>query len=115
MKELVQAGERFDVVVMDPPAFIPKRKDQKKGEQAYRAVNELAMRLLNKEGVLVSGSCSMHLPQEKLVDILRLSSRHLDRQLQIIEQGGQVFDHPVHPAIPETNYLKAIFARLLPA
>lgn len=114
MKQLVQSGERFDVIIMDPPAFIPKRKDTKKGEQAYRVVNELAMRLLNKEGILVSGSCSMHLQREKLVDILRLSSRHLDRQLQILEQGGQTYDHPVHPAIPETDYLKAIFTRLLP-
>ena len=115
MKQLVNEGERFDVVIMDPPAFIPKRKAIKKGEQAYRVVNELAMRLLNKDGILVSASCSMHLQRDKLVDILRLSSRHLDRQLQILEQGGQTYDHPVHPAIPETEYLKAIFTRLLPA
>lgn len=114
MKQLAQDGERFDVVIMDPPAFIPRRKDVKKGEQAYRRVNELAMRLLNKEGFLVSASCSMHLGRDVLVDILRQSSRHLDRQLQILEHGGQTYDHPVHPAIPETDYLKAIFARVLP-
>ena len=114
MKQLAQDGERFDVVIMDPPAFIQKRKDIKKGEQAYRRVNELAMRLLSKDGILVSASCSMHLQREVLVDILRQSSRHLDRQLQILEHGGQTFDHPVHPAIPETDYLKAIFTRVLP-
>ena len=73
------------------------------------------MRLLAKDAVLVSGSCSMHLSRESLVDILRASARHLDRQLQILEQGGQTFDHPIHPAIPETDYLKAIFARVTPA
>jgi 23S rRNA (cytosine1962-C5)-methyltransferase len=115
MKMLIAEGERFDLVIMDPPAFIPKRKDINKGEQAYRQVNELAMRLLEKDGVLVSASCSMHLGRERLIDILRAASRHLDRDLQILEQGGQCFDHPVHPAIAETEYLKAVFARLLPA
>lgn len=115
MKVLIDEGERYDVVIIDPPAFIPRRKDIKSGEQAYRRVNELAMRLLGKEGVLVSGSCSMHLARERLNDILRASARHLDRDLQILEQGGQSFDHPVHPAITETEYLKAVFTRLLPA
>lgn len=115
MKMLINEGERYDVVIVDPPAFIPKRKDIKSGEQAYRRINELAIRLLGKGGVLVSASCSMHLGRDKLTDILRASARHLDRDLQILEQGGQCFDHPVHPAIPETEYLKAVFARVLPA
>lgn len=114
LKQFKQEQQRFDVVVLDPPAFIPKRKDQKKGLEAYRAINELAMRVLNKDGILVSASCSMHLSQNNLVDILRRTSRHLDRNLQILEQGGQTYDHPVHPAIPETEYLKAVFARVLP-
>ena len=115
MKVLIDEGQRFDLVVMDPPAFIPRRKDIKNGEQAYRRANELAIRLLNKNGVLVSASCSMHLARDRLTDILRASARHLDRDLQILEQGGQCFDHPVHPAIPETDYLKAVFARVLSA
>ena len=112
---LINEGERYDVVIVDPPAFIPKRKDVKSGEQAYRRINELAMRLLSKGGLLVSASCSMHLGRDRLTDILRASARHLDRDLQILEQGGQCFDHPVHPAITETEYLKAVFARVLPA
>lgn len=115
MKMLKDEGERFDVVIIDPPAFIPKRKDIKSGEQAYRRANELAIRLLNKGGILVSGSCSMHLGRDRLTDILRACARHLDRDIQILEQGGQTFDHPVHPAIPETEYLKAVFARVLTA
>lgn len=115
MKMLISEGERFDVVIIDPPAFIPRRKDIKSGEQAYRRANELAIRLLNKNGVLVSASCSMHLGRDRLCDILRASARHLDREMQILEQGGQCFDHPVHPAIPETEYLKAVFARVLPS
>lgn len=113
LKALHEAGERFDTIILDPPAFIPRRKDQKAGEQAYRRVNELAIRLLSREGFLISGSCSLHLAREQLVDILRASARHLDRTLQVLEQHGQGADHPVHPAITETEYLKSVFCRVL--
>ena len=112
LKTLIAQGETFDVVVLDPPAFIKRRKDQKSGEAAYRHINELAIRLLGRDGLLVSASCSMHLERETLVDIVRGAGRHLDRQVQILAQGGQGADHPVHPAIPETDYLKAVFARV---
>ncbi len=112
LKQLVAAGETFDVVVLDPPAFIKRRKDQKAGEAAYRHINELGMRLLGRDGLLVAASCSMHLPRETLTEIVRGAGRHLDRHVQIIGQGGQGPDHPVHPAIAETDYLKAVFARV---
>ncbi len=112
LKALIAEDEIFDVVVLDPPAFIKKRKDQKAGEAAYRHINELAIRLLGRDGLLVSGSCSMHLTRDTLTDIVRGAGRHLDRHVQIIAQGGQAADHPVHPAIPETDYLKAVFARV---
>lgn len=112
LKDLIARGESFDIVVLDPPAFIKRKKDQKSGEAAYRHINELAIRLLSKDGILVSASCSMHLERETLVEIVRASARHLDRHAQIIAQGGQGPDHPVHPAIPETDYLKAVFARV---
>lgn len=114
MKELLDAGERFDIVVIDPPAFIKRRKDAEQGLTAYRRANELAMRLLARDGYLVSASCSMHLPAEGLMDIVRATGRQVDRQVQVIAQGGQGADHPVLPAIPETDYLKAIFARVTP-
>lgn len=109
LKALISEGEKFDIVVLDPPAFIKRRKDQKSGEGAYRHINELGMRLLNRNGILVSASCSMHLSRESLVDIIRGAGRHLDRQVQILTHGGQGLDHPIHPAIVETDYLKASF------
>lgn len=115
LKSLHEAGERFGVVIVDPPAFVKRKKDLKEGILAYRRLNELAMRLLEKDGIVVSCSCSQHLPRETLVQVLLQASRHLDRSLQILEQGHQAPDHPVHPAIPETDYLKAVFARVLPA
>ncbi|MFZ5757036.1 MAG: class I SAM-dependent rRNA methyltransferase [Pseudomonadota bacterium] len=114
MKALLDAGERFDIVVMDPPAFIKRRKDVEQGTIAYRRVNELAMRLLQKDGLLVSGSCSMHLSRTDLLDVVRATGRQVDRHVQVISQGGQGADHPVLPAIPETDYLKAVFARVIP-
>ncbi|PCO05358.1 class I SAM-dependent rRNA methyltransferase [Microbulbifer flavimaris] len=112
LKEMVAAGERFDVVVLDPPAFIKRRKDHKAGLAAYRHINELAMRLLARDGLLVSASCSMHLAAEELLECVRGASRKLDRTAAILASGYQGADHPVHPAIPETRYLKAHFVHL---
>lgn len=114
MQQLRDSGERFDIVVVDPPAFIKKRKDSAKGEQAYHRINQLALRLLNKDGILVSASCSMHLSRQQLTDVVRAGGRHIDRNIQIFGSGGQGADHPVHPAIPETEYLKALFCRVCP-
>lgn len=114
LKELKAAEERFDVVVADPPAFIKRKKDIKNGEAAYRRLNEQAMRLLNKDGILVSASCSMHLEEDHLQNILLTSARHLDRNIQLLERGAQGPDHPVHPAIAETRYIKSLTVRLLP-
>lgn len=114
MKELKASGERFDVVIADPPAFIKRKKDLKNGLAAYHRLNELAVRLLNKEGLLVSASCSMHLAEEELVDVIQGAARHNDRFVQIIERGSQGPDHPIHPAIAETRYIKSLLCRILP-
>jgi len=105
-------GEQFDVVILDPPAFIKKRKDIPNGERAYSRLNREAMRLLGRDGLLLSASCSMHLASERLVDVVRGAVRHQDRHGQVIFQGHQGPDHPVHPAIPETAYLKALGVRV---
>ena len=100
-------------MVLDPPAFIKRRRDQKSGETAYHRLNRAAMEVLADDAILVSASCSMHLAEQALVDILRTAAHHAGRELQILEFGGQGPDHPVHPAIPETRYLKTVIARAL--
>lgn len=112
MDAMFNAGEKFDVVILDPPAFIPRRKDLHKGLAAYQKANLSAMRLLNPNGILISGSCSMHLPAEELRGALLRAGNKLGRQVQILEQGHQSPDHPIHPAIPETEYLKSYIARV---
>ena len=114
LRELRTSGTRFDVVVLDPPAFIKRRKDAKEGQLAYRRLNEIALTLLNRDGLLVSASCSYHLAAEDLLRTVQSAARANDRMLQCLEAGQQGPDHPVHPAIPETAYLKAFYLRVLP-
>ena len=111
MESLHAEKRRFDVVVIDPPAFIKRRKDIPKGEAAYKRLNQLALQLLERDGILVSCSCSYHLAPESLVEAIQRAARHVSRFVQIVEVGGQAPDHPIHPAIPETRYLKTYFCR----
>lgn len=113
LESLQQQGRRFDVVVVDPPAFIKRKKDIPKGEAAYKRLNQLAMRLLERDGILVSCSCSYHLSTQALFEAIQRAARHLNRFAQIVEIGGQSPDHPIHPAIPETRYLKAVVVRVV--
>jgi 23S rRNA (cytosine1962-C5)-methyltransferase len=101
------------VIVVDPPAFIKRRRDFPKGQAAYRKLNQLAMQLLPRDGILVSCSCSHHLATDDLVGALQQATRHVNRFAQIVEVGGHAPDHPIHPAIPETHYLKSITCRVV--
>jgi 23S rRNA (cytosine1962-C5)-methyltransferase len=81
---------------------------------AYRRLTEAALGLLEPDGLLVTASCSFHMSAEHLLETVQRAARHHDRHLQLLESGQQGPDHPVHPAIPETAYLKAFFLRVLP-
>ena len=111
LDDLVRAGERFDAIVLDPPAFIKRKKDIPRGQAAYRKLNQIAMRLLERDALLVSCSCSYHLGADELINLIQSAARHSGRFVQILYSGGQSPDHPLHPAIPETRYLKAFFCR----
>jgi 23S rRNA (cytosine1962-C5)-methyltransferase len=112
LKKLSAQGERFEVVILDPPAFIKRKKDIPQGQAAYRKLNQLALGLLADEGLLVSCSCSYHLAPQELLEAIQTAARHSGRFVQVLESGGQSPDHPLHPAIPETRYLKAFFCRV---
>ncbi|HSG64187.1 MAG TPA: class I SAM-dependent rRNA methyltransferase [Gammaproteobacteria bacterium] len=112
LKSLVRERERFDVVVLDPPAFVKRRKDLKEGAQAYRRLNALALQLLDSDGILISSSCSYHMSRDLLLGEIRQAGQRAGRGLQILEQGHQAPDHPVHPAMPETDYLKTFIVRV---
>jgi 23S rRNA (cytosine1962-C5)-methyltransferase len=112
LKALQETGARFDVVILDPPAFAKRKKDVPQATAAYRKLNQLALPLIDKDGILVSCTCSYHMPADDLAAAIQGAARHTSRFVQILEQGGQSPDHPVHPAIPETRYLKAFFCRV---
>jgi 23S rRNA (cytosine1962-C5)-methyltransferase len=112
LEEFAQQGAQFDVVIIDPPAFAKRRKDVPKALAAYKRLNQLAMAVAADEGVLVSCSCSSQVSAEELQDSIAKAARSAGKHLQILEMGGQAPDHPVHPAIPETRYLKAYFCRI---
>jgi 23S rRNA (cytosine1962-C5)-methyltransferase len=112
LEDLAKKRARFDVVVIDPPAFAKRKKDLPKALAAYKRLNQLAMQVLSDDGILVSCSCSYHLSAEDLQDAIAKAARGADKHVQILEVGGQAPDHPVHPAIPETRYLKAYFCRV---
>ena len=114
LKHLREEREKFDIVIVDPPAFIKRKKDFKEGLNAYRRVNQMAMQLCSRDAILVSASCSYHLPADALLQQIQGAARHLDRFVQMLEQGHQSPDHPVHPAMPETAYIKSFMTRVLP-
>jgi len=112
LEELAKEPGRFDVVIVDPPAFAKRRKDLPKALAAYKRLNQLAMQLIAADGILVSCSCSYHVSADDLEGAIAKAARAADKHVQILEFGGQAPDHPVHPAIPETRYLKAYFCRV---
>ena len=115
LKSLRDQRERFDVVILDPPAFVKRKKDLGEGRVAYRRLNELGMQVLERDGILITCSCSYHMPRTVLLDGVQQGARHLDRQAQLLWNLQQGPDHPIHPAIPETEYLKGFVLRILPA
>ena len=115
LKTQRSARERYYVVILDPPAFVKRKKDYHEGRLAYRRINEMAMQILARDGILITCSCSYHMPRAALLDAVQQGARHLDRNVQVLAQLQQSPDHPVHPAIPETDYLKGFICRVLPA
>lgn len=115
LKQARAERRRWDVVIVDPPAFIKRRKDFKEGALAYRRINEMAMQVLERDGLLVSCSCSQHMQRDTLLEAINAGARHLDRQAQVLERLQQGPDHPVQAAIPESDYLKGFICRILPS
>ena len=113
LTNLQQAGARFEIVVVDPPAFVKRRKDLAAGLRAYFEINRLALSLLEPDGLLVSASCSYHVSADDLLNEVRKAALQTHWDMQVIAQGHQAPDHPIHPAMPETRYIKAFFCRVV--
>ena len=112
LRGLQSEDRQFDIVVLDPPAYIKRKKDHRAGLRQYELINRLAASLITPGGLLISASCSQHLKPEELKTAMLRGVRKNRREMQLLKQGGQGPDHPINAAMPETNYLKAYCGRL---
>jgi len=111
LRELHAEGRRFDLVIADPPAFARRKRDLPAAREAYQRLNRLAMRVLVEDGLLFSASCSSHMDADALRGALRGAARGAARRIVLLEQGHQGPDHPVHPMLTESAYLKGFLVR----
>jgi 23S rRNA (cytosine1962-C5)-methyltransferase len=108
-RSVAENREKYDFIVLDPPAFVKSSVKIKEAVKAYREVNRLSMGLLKPGGLLVTSSCSYHLSREMFLEMLREASKDAQRGLRLLELRSQDRDHPVLLAMPETEYLKCAF------
>jgi 23S rRNA (cytosine1962-C5)-methyltransferase len=108
---LKRSHETWDVVILDPPAFIKSRSQIKAGQKGYIDINRRALTKLNPEGILVTCSCSHHLDVQTFEETLAIAARQSGKELRILDIRGQGPDHPFLLSMPETRYLKVIVAQ----
>jgi 23S rRNA (cytosine1962-C5)-methyltransferase len=113
VRELEGASERFDMVILDPPALIKSRSQIAGGARVYRDINRVAMGLLGEGGTLITCSCSHHLDDALFRQVLIESARAAKRQFRVVEWTGEAPDHPQLLAVPETHYLKCAVLQAL--
>jgi 23S rRNA (cytosine1962-C5)-methyltransferase len=113
LREMEAAGDRFDLIVLDPPAFAKNRASLKAAIRGYKEINLRALKLLNSGGVLITCTCSYHVSEELFLEILAQAAIDAHRRVQIVEKRMQATDHPVLVGVPETYYLKCVIARVL--
>jgi 23S rRNA (cytosine1962-C5)-methyltransferase len=113
LREMEAAGDRFDVIVLDPPAFAKNRASLKAAIRGYKEINLRALKLLNAGGVLITCTCSYHVSEELFLEILAQAAIDAHRRVQIVEKRMQATDHPVLVGVPETYYLKCVIARVI--
>src|SRR5258705_13711056 len=106
------SSERFDTIVLDPPAFAKNRSSVKAAARGYKEINLRAIKLLNPGGSLISCTCSFHMSEEMFVSIIVDAANDARRRLQLVEKRIQASDHPVLLGVPETYYLKCVIARV---
>jgi 23S rRNA (cytosine1962-C5)-methyltransferase len=113
LREMEAAGDRFDVIVLDPPAFAKNRASLRAAIRGYKEINLRALKLLNPGGVLITCTCSYHVSEELFLEILAQAAIDAHRRVQIMEKRTQASDHPVLVGVPETYYLKCVIARVI--
>jgi len=111
-KAALGRGDKYGIVVLDPPAFVKSRQRLKEGLRAYRELNGMCMKLIKSGGLLATSSCSYHVDKAAFVDMLRDAARDAGVAVRVIETRSQARDHPVALSVPETEYLKCVIAEI---
>ncbi len=112
LRSLIKTGKRYDMVMLDPPAFARSQQAVPKALTGYKDINLLGIRLTKPEGFLVTSSCSHHISETQFWDAIRLAARDAKREVRLIEQRGQSGDHPILASMPETRYLKCLILQI---
>jgi len=113
LREFEAGGERFDTIILDPPAFAKNRASLAAAARGYKEINLRALKLLNPGGVLVTSTCSYHVSEEMFLELIVDAALDAHRRVQLVEKRGQSTDHPVLLGVPETHYLKCVIARVV--
>jgi 23S rRNA (cytosine1962-C5)-methyltransferase len=113
LREMQEAGERFDTIVLDPPAFAKNRASVEAAARGYKEINLRALKMLAPGGVLVTCTCSYHMTEPMFLGVVAGAAADARRQLQFVEKRIQARDHPVLAGVPETLYLKCLVARAI--
>jgi 23S rRNA (cytosine1962-C5)-methyltransferase len=108
LKRLDRRAESFDAIILDPPAFAKSRADLPAAERAYKEINVRAMRLLGRESILVTSSCSYNLSESRFLEILRAAAVDARRTVRLLDKRAQSRDHPIRLGFPESHYLKCL-------
>jgi 23S rRNA (cytosine1962-C5)-methyltransferase len=112
MRDYAEAGERFDTVVLDPPAFAKTKRAAEGAMRGYKELNLRAMKMISAGGTLVSCSCSYHVGMEEFTAVVRAAAEDAGRRVQVLEMRGAAPDHPAILTLPETSYLKCLICRV---
>jgi 23S rRNA (cytosine1962-C5)-methyltransferase len=110
LKDYSSSGQRYDTIVLDPPAFAKSKRDLDAALRGYKELNLRALKMLRPGGIMVTCSCSYHVSPPEFIAMLADAARDARRTLRLVEVRGQAKDHPILLNIPETAYLKCIIA-----
>ena len=113
LKKYESEGQKFDVIILDPPAFTKSAKMIQKAYGGYKEINLRAMRLLNPSGILVSCSCSAYFDETTFYSMLSHAASDSHRKVQVLEKRGAGPDHPVLLGYPKSAYLKCAICRVM--
>ena len=113
LRTLGEQGEKFDVIVLDPPKYAPSRSSLEKASRAYKDLNRRGLMLLNSGGLLSTYSCSGAMDIETFKQVIAWAALDAGKEIQFIRQFSQPEDHPVRASFPEGEYLKGLLVRVL--